>query len=182
MLSSSRIFQKGTVTLPLILPYKKLLVTANLFDMRNSLILFFLFSVSLTATAQVKDPVKWSFTSKKISTGNYEIHLTAAIESGWHIYSQSTPDGGPVATAFTFNKNPLASKDDKTKEVGKLETHFEKLFDVEVKQYSKKVDFVQKFKVKGAVKTAVTGTVEFMVCNDKECLPPKKLNFSISIN
>jgi thiol:disulfide interchange protein DsbD len=67
------------------------------------------------------------------------------------------------------------------KETGKLETHFEKLFDVEVKQYSDKVDFVQTVTVKGNVKTNVAGKVEYMLCNDKECLPPKEVNFSIAL-
>lgn len=149
--------------------------------MRKIIFLFFILSVSLMATAQIKDPVEWAFSAKKINNEDYEIHMTARIDKGWHIYSQSTPEGGPVPTSFIFNKNPLVSLDDKTKEVGTLEKNFEPLFGVEVKQFSNRVDFVQKIKVKGAVKTAITGSVEFMVCNDKECLPPKTENFTIPI-
>ena len=131
--------------------------------------------------AQVKNPVKWTYSAKKLSTGKYELHMTAIVEKGWHIYSQNTPDGGPVPTAFTFTKNPLVTLSGPVKETGKLETHFEKLFDVEVKQYSDKVDFVQTVTVKGNVKTNVAGKVEYMLCNDKECLPPKEVNFSIAL-
>ncbi len=131
--------------------------------------------------AQVKNPVKWTYSAKKLSTGKYELHMTAVVEKGWHIYSQNTPDGGPVPTAFTFTKNPLVTLSGPVKETGKLETHFEKLFDVEVKQYSDKVDFVQTVTVKGNVKTNVAGKVEYMLCNDKECLPPKEVNFSIAL-
>ena len=131
--------------------------------------------------AQVKNPVKWTYSAKKISTGKYELRMTAIVEKGWHIYSQKTPEGGPVPTEFTFTKNPLVTFSGPVNEVGKLETHFEKLFDVDVKQYSDKVDFVQVVTVKGTVKTNVNGKVEYMLCNDKECLPPKKLDFSIAL-
>ena len=39
----------------------------------------------------------------------------------------------------------------------------------------------QLVKVKDGVKTTVSGTVEFMTCNDKECLPPKTEQFSIPL-
>ncbi len=132
--------------------------------------------------AQVKTPVQWSFTSKKINATTYELHLTAAIDDEWHIYSQNTPDGGPVPTSITFSKNPLVSLTGEAKEVGKLEKHFEQLFGVEVKQFSDKVDFVQTVTVKPGIKTSMNGTIEFMTCNDHECLPPTKQKFSIVLN
>ena len=140
-----------------------------------------LLSIPFISFAQVQDPVNWSFLAKKTADKTYEIHLTATIESGWHIYSQSTPDGGPIPTAITFAKNPLAIMDGGIKEVGKLEQHNEPLFGVDVKQYSNKVDFVQVVILKSNVKTAINGSVEFMVCNDRQCLPPKSEKFSIPI-
>lgn len=132
--------------------------------------------------AQVKNPVKWSFSAKKINATTYEVHLTANIEDGWHIYSQTTPDGGPVPTSIDYLKNPLLSLDGATKEVGDLEQHNEPLFGVEVKQFSDKVDFVQVVKLKGKAKTALNGSIEFMTCNDRECLPPRAQKFSVAIN
>jgi len=149
--------------------------------MRTTLFLIMAFSGSFISFAQVQDPVNWAFTAKKISSGTYEIHLTATIDDRWHIYSQTTPEGGPVPTSITFSKNPLLSLSDKPKEAGKLEQHYEPIFGVDVKQYSNKVDFVQTVKLKGNVKTAVKGSVEFMVCNDKQCLPPKTVEFSVSL-
>lgn len=131
--------------------------------------------------AQVENPVHWTFSAKKLNATTFEIHLTGAIDPEWHTYSQTTPDGGPVPTAITFSANPLVSLDGKTAEVGKLEQHFEKLFGVDVKQYSSKIDYVQKVTLKKPVKTNVTGTVYFMVCNDHECLPPATQPFSVSL-
>jgi len=76
----------------------------------------------------VKSPVSWTATSKKIGDKTYEIHLTANIQNAWHIYSQTTPEGGPVPTSISFTKNPLVINQGVTKEVGKLEQHNEPLF------------------------------------------------------
>jgi hypothetical protein len=139
------------------------------------------FLVSMSGFAQVKDPIQWTFSAKKINATTYEVHLLAKIESGWHIYSQSTPDGGPIPTTIEFTKNPLITFDTKPKEIGKLEQHHEELFGVDVKQFSHMVDFVQTVKLKGKANTSVNGTVEFMTCNDNECLPPKTVRFSIAL-
>ena len=36
-------------------------------------------------------------------------------------------------------------------------------------------------KLKGKVKTNMAGTISYMVCNDKECMPPTTKKFSIPI-
>lgn len=129
----------------------------------------------------VKNPVQWTASSKKISDKTYEVRLSATIPDGWHIYSQNTPDGGPVPTEIIFTKNPLVITQGKAKEVGKMEKHFEPLFNVDVLQYSEKVDFVQIVKLKANVKTKVDVAVEFMVCDDKQCLPPSTKKFTLSL-
>lgn len=140
-----------------------------------------LMAFSAAGQAQVKDPVKWSFSAKKGNNELFEVHLVATIEKGWHIYSQTTPSGGPIPTAITFSKSPLIVLEGNAKENGKLEQHNEPLFGVDVKQFSDKVDFVQTLKLKANVKTTVNGSVEYMVCNDKECLPPKSVPFSVAL-
>lgn len=135
-----------------------------------------------TIFAQIKEPVNWSFTATKLKGNSYELHLTATIDKGWHIYSQTTPDGGPVATKINFTKNALAIFNGTSKEAGKLEQKYEALFGVDVKQFSNKVDFIQLVMLKAKVKTNISGTVKFMSCNERECLPPKTQKFSIALN
>jgi len=129
-----------------------------------------------------QDPVSWKFSTKKVDATTYEVRIDASLAEGWHIYAQSSPDGGPVPTAIAFTKNALLLFEGKVKEAGKIEEHFEPLFGVMVKQYSTKVAFIQKVKLKTAIKTSVKGDIEFMVCNDETCLPPKKVPFSIALN
>ncbi len=142
--------------------------------------IIFIFSVTL-ARAQVLNPVDWMATSKKLSGNTWEVHLKANIQKGWHIYSQTTPHGGPVPTTISFTKNPLFDLAGPTKEEGKLEQHHEELFGVDVKQFSNSVDFVQTIKLKSAVSTSANIAVEYMACNDKECLPPTSKKFSIAL-
>ena len=147
--------------------------------MKHSFFLFVGMLIAAVSFSQIKNPVKWSFTSKKISGNTFEVNLTATVDPSWHIYSQTTPDGGPVATTVSFTKNPLVTLDGAVKEIGKLEQKHEELFGVNVKQFSDKVVFVQTVRLKAKAKTAVNGTIEFMTCNNRECLPPATQKFSV---
>jgi thiol:disulfide interchange protein DsbD len=145
------------------------------------LILSSLFIVTL-ASAQGLNPVSWSFSSKKISDNVYELHVIATIQQGWHVYSQSQPvDAIAQPTSFAFNKNPLLQFDGNVKEIGKLEKFKDKELDISANQYSNKVTFIQRVKLRGKAKTNVTGKLTYQTCNDEKCLPPKTINLSIAL-
>jgi thiol:disulfide interchange protein DsbD len=149
--------------------------------MKRYLLLVLVLTITQLSFAQ--NPVSWTFKSKKISDKVFELHLTATIQPGWHLYSQKQPDDAIAQpTEFRFNKNPLLDFDGKVKEIGKLEKFVDKKLDISANQYSNKVDFVQVVKLKGNAKTNVTGNLEFQTCDDKKCLPPKTVNFSIALN
>lgn len=135
----------------------------------------------LYSTLSAQNPVIWDFSSKKIGDKVYEIHLTAEVEEPWHIYSQSTPAGGALPTSFSFNKNPLLVLEGKLKEKGKLIKKYEETFGMEVKYFEGSVTFIQTVKLKANVKTNITGSLEYMVCNDEMCLPPRTVAFNISV-
>ena len=145
------------------------------------LIIGFLFLLAAIAGIAQSNPVQWSFSSRKTADKTYEVVATAIVQSPWHIYSQSTPDGGPLPTKIVYNKNPLITLDGETKESGKIITKFEEVFDLNVKYFDGKVEFIQTIKLKAAAKTNVSGVVEFMVCNDTQCLPPTKVPFTVSL-
>lgn len=144
----------------------------------------FIFAVLLSAGAfaQNVNPVSWTFSSKKISEGVYELQMVATIQDGWHLYAQSQPaDAIAQPTSFTFNKNPLVTFDGKVKEVGKLQHFTDKKAGISANQYSHTVSFIQRVKLKGKAKTSVTGVVEFQTCNEERCLPPKNVNLTIAL-
>lgn len=148
--------------------------------MKKYLLLVHLFlSLSLTSFAQ--SPVKWTYSAIPKGDNNYELHITATVAAPWAIYSQATPDGGPLPTAISFNKNPLVELKGKVTEKGTLKKKYEEVFEVDVHYYKDKVEFVQLIKVKGKAKTNVTGNVEFMACNDEQCTPPTTVPFTIAL-
>jgi hypothetical protein len=128
------------------------------------------------------DLVQWQFSGKKINANKYELHLKATVTKPWHIYSQHTPPGGPVPTSIMTKSNPLVALDGEAAEVGKLVTRYEATFRVNVQYFGDQVDFVQVVKMKAGIKTTIAGTITYMVCNDKECQPPKEQAFTVQLN
>ena len=148
---------------------------------RTMIFIWVVIAGTLSANAQL-NPVSWSFSSKKISDKTYELHLTATMQTGWHLFSQVQPeDAVAIPTGFKLNSNPLVTLDGKIKEVGKMEKFHDPKLDISANQYANKVDFVQVVKLKSNVKTSVTGSVEYQTCDDKKCLPPKTVTFSIPV-
>ena len=135
----------------------------------------FVFIVSL----QAQNPVSWTFTAKKIADKTYEIKISAAPQSPWHIYSQHTPDDGPMPTKIKFNTNPVLKLEGSVKESGELKEKYEEVFDIKVKYFKGNVDFTQLVKLKSEVKTNISGTVEFMACDDEQCLTPTSVSFNV---
>jgi hypothetical protein len=147
---------------------------------KNILILVLIFGFAGFLNAQT--PYEWSFTAKKIRDKTFEIHCVINVNAPWHTYSQFTPDGGPLPTKLEFAKNPFYVLIGPAKENGKMFTKHETVFDVDVKYFDGKVDFVQTVKMKGTAKTNLVGSVTFMVCNDEQCLPPTTQKFSLALN
>jgi thiol:disulfide interchange protein DsbD len=67
------------------------------------------------------------------------------------------------------------------KEVGKVVKKFESAWGYTVAYYEKTVDFVVTATVKGNAKTSLASTVEYMVCDDHQCLPPSDTELNIKI-
>ena len=146
------------------------------------LLITVLFSVNaLLAQNKTKKMVNWSYTSKQIAADTYEVRFTANINGKYHMYAQNVGVDGPVPTSFTFTRNPLVDINGKVKEVGKMIKKHEEVWGGDVNYYENKVEFVQMVKLKKKIKTQVGGTVEFMVCDDKECLPPAEVPFKVNI-
>ena len=149
--------------------------------MKKIYILFLLASITGIVNAQSEKQVQWAYTVKKLADKTYEVHMTATIGDNFHLYAQNVGVEGPVATTFTFTKNPLTTLDGKPKEMGKVVKKKEEAWGGVVNYYEKTVDFVQQVKLKGNIKTTLAGKVEFMVCNDSKCLPPSNVDIKVNI-
>jgi hypothetical protein len=145
-------------------------------------ILLMMVAVLFTAAAfaQIEDPVKWSYAAKKISKTEAVVLVKATIDEGWHIYSQNLKEGGPQATSFTFAPAKNYTVIGKPAEPKPI-TKYESVFKMNVGYFENAVVFQQKVKLKAAGATVVKGKVEFMVCNDRKCLPPDEVEFSVTV-
>ena len=67
-------------------------------------LLFFLFSFLALANlnAQIVKPVKWSTKVEKLSESEFNLVMQGTIDDGWHLYSQFTPENGPLPAVFSF--------------------------------------------------------------------------------
>ena len=147
----------------------------------KKLILFLLLVPFVSAlAAQINNPVQWTFTSKKLSSRLYEIRMNAVIGSKWHLYAQDAGEG-PEPTKISFSPNPLVVQEGKLAEEGKLEKSLDPNFNSVLRYYSNQVSFVQKVRLKSSAATTVKGTVRYMVCNDRQCLPPRDVPFSVKL-
>ena len=148
--------------------------------MKKIVVFFCCIAIALNMNAQRPNPVKWTFEAVKKSDKQYEIQITAAIESPWHIYSQFVK-GGPIPTKINYKVNPLVQIKGTAKEIGNLEKKFDKNFNTEVAYFSNKVQFTQWANLKVASKTKIIGEIEYGVCNEDRCLPPAKVSFEIAL-
>lgn len=134
---------------------------------------------AMAAHSQILKPVTWSYAAKRTSKTEATVFIKATIDEGWHLYSQTVKDGGPIKTTFTFPASKTYTVVGKTIEP-KPVTRFEDTFKMDVSFFERSVVFQQKVKLTG--KTAVVkGTVEFMTCDDKQCLPPEEITFSVPV-
>lgn len=147
--------------------------------MKNLFLLTIGVLFSLSASSQILKPVKWSYAAKKTSKTEATLYLKATVDEGWHLYSQNMADGGPVKTSFKFTPAKTYKVVGKTIEPKPI-VKFEKSFDMNVSYFEKSVIFQQKVKLTGA-NAVVKGTLEYMVCDDSQCLPPENVEFSIPV-
>ncbi len=148
--------------------------------LRIAILLFFM-SLAYFSFGQVINPVKWTFDQKKISDTEFELHFTASIEKGWHLYSTSIGEGGPIATSFHFDSsqvNLLVGEVVADKSPVKV---FDKSFNMDLEYFSGSVTFTQKIKYSSNQSVEIKGFVEYMSCNDETCTPPTEADFSFQI-
>ena len=97
------------------------------------------------------------------------------------MYSQSVPEGGPIATSFTYDDSneDFTILDNTIEEEG--HTIDDPVFGMKIKFFEKEATFKQKVKIEGDI-SKISGYVEFMVCDDTRCLPPTEVDLVFNIS
>jgi len=147
--------------------------------MKKIVLLTILFLVFNSLKAQILEPVKWKSKTEKISETEFKLIFEGTIENEWHVYSQFTPDGGPLPMVLTFNNQKnnyqLIGKtiESKTKK------QFNDVFGVDEILFEKKVVLTQKVKIINPSFNKLEANVEYQVCKDACINDKKKFTFDI---
>ena len=79
--------------------------------MKKLLFLLLAIFAFVNVNSQIKKPVKWTAKTEKISDTEFNLVMNATIEQGWHMYSQFTPDGGPLPITVTIKNQKVMNLD-----------------------------------------------------------------------
>ncbi len=126
-------------------------------------LLFLLFiAISYSSFGQLLYPAKWTFKTGEAKNGEVELIFNVKLDKGWHIYSQFTPDGGPLPMLFTFDQSGCYSLSGKVVEP-KPKQEYDSSFMVNVMMFYNEATFKQKIKVKDP-SCKITGKIEYQAC------------------
>ncbi len=137
-------------------------------------------ALSLTGLLAAKeDPVQWTLTpangqSQIAPGGKAYFELKAIIQPGWHLYSPTTPSGGPIITKLGLTANPFIASYQvyRPQAVRKLDPNFQ----VDTETYTGEATFLIETTASASAsgKSMVEATTRYQTCTDVKCLPPVK--------
>jgi DsbC/DsbD-like thiol-disulfide interchange protein len=134
------------------------------------------------SSAYIQNPVHWAYGLKHIRGQQYEVHLQATIDDGWHIYAQQQPQGAVAVPArIIFTKMTGLTLSGLPAEIGKKESYTVKEAGITNYEYTAKVDFVQSLTIATGIKE-IKGTITYQACTHQKCLSPETLNFTVPVN
>nr|WP_315203892.1 cytochrome c biogenesis protein CcdA [uncultured Flavobacterium sp.] len=147
--------------------------------MKKILFILFAFLAFAKVNAQVLDPAKWTTAIEKKSETNYTLTFNAVIEKDWHLYSQFTPDGGPLPLEITF-KDQKGNFElvGKAKE-SKTTTAFNDIFGVNETFFHDKAQIQQEIKLVNPKVTAIQAELNYQICKEVCINLEKKFTFKI---
>jgi thiol:disulfide interchange protein len=133
-----------------------------------------------------EDPVQWTLGAVNNTTnikpgGHVWLELTASIQPEWHLYSPTTPPGGPIITTIRLAENPALESFAvyRPKPVRKLDPNFQ----LETETYTAKAVFLIVATLKPSAKgmTTLEAAVRYQACTEVKCLPAVKKSVSAVI-
>lgn len=148
--------------------------------MKHFIFILFLTACLNSYSQTPNKPVTWTVEYNSISATEGEVVFTAKIDKKWHIYSQRPTDVGPIPTSFTVSASDNVEIVGTTQE-GNAHEEYVSAFDAKVFVFTENAVFKQKIKRKNSNAFSLQTALEFMTCNDVQCLPPSTLNFTVEI-
>ena len=147
--------------------------------MKKLLYILLAFFAIHSLNAQILDPAKWKTKVIQKSDTEFELIMDVVIESDWHVYSQYTPDDGPLPLEFTF-------KDAKGNYsiIGKtIESPYKKVFNevfgVDEYFFANTAQFKQVVKITNAKLKTIKVDIFYQVCKEQCIQQDKTLTFNL---
>jgi thiol:disulfide interchange protein DsbD len=129
--------------------------------------------------SQILDPVKWTTKIEKKSENNYILTFNGIIENEWHMYSQFTPEGGPLPLEVIFkNQKGNFNLIGKAKE-GKTTTAYNDVFEVNETFFVKTALIQQEIVVTNPKIKTIEVDLNYQVCKQSCINLEKKFSFVI---
>lgn len=147
--------------------------------MRKYIFLLLTFLAFANGNAQIIEPVKWTTTIEKKSETNYILVFEGVIENDWHVYSQFTPEGGPLPLEVILkNQKGNFNLIGKAKE-SKTRTAYNDVFEVNETFFEKKVRIEQEVKIVNPKISKIDAVLNYQVCKEVCINSEKKFSFAI---
>jgi len=145
------------------------------------LLLLSLAAAATLASAQ-EQAVRWKSSSEKIGDNLYRVELRASIAPGWHIYDLGPyePGSGPNATSIAFAPGDGAVVEGDLQVLSTPTRVYDDIFETEIGYFERSAVFARNIRLT-APRAVVAATVEYMACNDQNCLPPTEEEFSFEL-
>lgn len=135
--------------------------------------------------AQRPHPAHWSLTpaAQRVAPGTeFAAALELKLDDSWHMYSMTTPTGGPIVTTIALEDNPAV--DSWQIYYPPATRKFDPNFGIDAETYEKQAVFQLLIRLKPDAPTGpleLTARMRYQLCNDKECLPPRRITASAKL-
>ncbi len=130
-------------------------------------------ALTLSAVAQIVEPVRFKTDLKMLGGDRAEIVFEATIDKGWHLYSTELGQDGPIQASFNAVKMEGVELVGKLTPVGKEVSEYDNMFGMTLRFFVDKAKFVQKIRFT-AKNYDIDCFLEYGACNDENCLPPSQ--------
>lgn len=145
-----------------------------------SIVLSIILSFVVTAAyGQIQEPVKWEKNIKLTDDTHGTITFKARIESGWHMYADKIPNGGPKPFSIDWKKLDGVKLDGHFKSSPAPRHKHDPIFEMDLSWWTGQVTITQPFTIT-AEKYTIGGDVWYNCCNDQTCIAPTNELFSFT--
>ncbi len=113
-----------------------------------------------------EDPINWSTSVTKENDSTFILQLKAVIKKDWHLYSQTSPDGGSQPAIFNFEDNGKQYKLSGPTLESVTHSEYSDIFEVTEVFFKGVAVFTQKIILNNVGLEKISFSIDYQVCKD----------------